>query len=110
MMPTVANIVTVVFAVVSAVLIYIAKKAKTPEKQTVIGCLLYITIALVIMGSGQWKKPQSFYIRYHGPHMEIELKELKEEITYYKNLKQEMIKRGWYKEETGEKGEAKHAE
>jgi hypothetical protein len=62
------------------------------------------------MGSGQWNKPQSFYVKYEGPHMELELKELQEEIEQFKEQKQEMIKRGWYKEETEEKGEAKQAE
>lgn len=110
MMPFIGNTVAVVAALVSALLIYLAKKARTLEKQTVMGCLLYITMALVIMGAGQWGKPQSFYIKYEGPHMELELKELQEEIKQFKNLKQEMIKRGWYKEETKDDAAAEKAE
>ena len=102
MMPVIANSVTVVAVLLSILLLYIARKAATLEKKTVMGSLLYLTVALILMGSGPWKKPQSFYLKYEGPHMKQELKELQEEIEYFDKLKQEMIERGWYEEEKGE--------
>ncbi|MEE8380832.1 MAG: hypothetical protein V3R78_03000 [Thermodesulfobacteriota bacterium] len=99
MMPVIANSVTVISVLLSILLLYIARKATTLEKKTVMGCLLYLTVALILMGSGPWKKPQSFYLKYEGPRMKQELKELQEEIEYFDKLKQDMIERGWYEEE-----------
>jgi len=104
MMPVIANYITVAAALGSLILIYAARKAATVEKKTVMGCLLYLTIALVIMGSGQWKKPQSFYLKYEGPHMKQELTELQEEIEYFDRLKADMIAKGLYQEETKDAG------
>lgn len=99
MMPLIANIITVVSLILSIVLLYIARKATTLEKKTVMGCLLYLTVAIILMGSGPWKKPQSFYLKYEGPNMKQELKELQEEIEHFETLKKEMIERGLYEEE-----------
>ena len=66
------------------------------------GCILYIAFSLVIMGSSQWKTPQSFYLKYEGPHMKQELKELQEEIEYFDKLKEDMIAKGLYKEDAQE--------
>ena len=98
MMPLIANIITFVTLILSIALLYIARKATTLEKKTVIGCLLYLTVAIILMGSGPWKKPQSFYLKYEGPNMKQELNELKEEIEYFETLKEEMIERGLYEE------------
>ena len=99
MMPLIANIITVVTLILSIVLLYIARKATTLEKKTVMGCLLYLTVAIILMGSGPWKKPQSFYLKYEGPNMKQELVELQEEIEHFEKLKKEMIDRGLYEEE-----------
>jgi len=99
MMPLIANIITVVTLILSIALLYTARKATTLEKKTVIGCLLYLTVAIILMGSGPWKKPQSFYLKYEGPNMKQELKELQEEIEYFEKVKNEMIERGLYEEE-----------
>jgi len=90
MMPSVSNIILVVFAMVSIILFYIAKKATTDEKKTVMGCLLYITITVVIMASGPWKKPQTFYLKYEPPHIAHEIEELQEELAYLNKLKKEL--------------------
>ena len=99
MMPVIANYVAVVAAIACLVLLYLARKAATIETKTVAGCLLYIAVSLVIMGSSQWKTPQSFYLKYEGPRMKQELKELQEKIDYFDKLKQDMIAKGLYKEE-----------
>ncbi len=99
MMPVIANYVTGIAAIACLVLLYLARKAASLEKKTVMGCILYIAVSLVIMGSGQWKTPQSFYLKYEGPHMKQELKALQEEIEYFDKLKEDMIAKGLYKEE-----------
>ena len=103
MMPLIANIITVVTLILSIALLYIARKATTLEKKTVMGCLLYLTVAIILMGSGPWKKPQSFYLKYEGPNMKQELKELQEEIEHFEKLKKDMIERGLYEEEKDDK-------
>ena len=90
LMPTLANIILAVFLLITIVLFYIAKKAQTAEKKTVMGCLLYITITVVIMASGPWKKPQSFYLKYEPSHIAHEIEELQEELAYLNELKKEL--------------------
>jgi len=90
LMPAVANIILAVFLLITIVLFYIAKKAQTAEKKTVMGCLLYITITVVIMASGPWKKPQSFYLKYEPSHIAHEIEELQEELAYLNKLKKEL--------------------
>ena len=90
MMPTVANVLFVVFMLLTVLLLYVARKAKTDERKTVMGCLLYLTITIVIMSLGQWKKPQSFYLKYEPAHIESEIEELKEELAYLNTLKRDL--------------------
>ena len=90
MMPMVANIILVIFLLLTILIFYTAKKATTAEKKTVMGCLLYITITVVIMASGPWKKPQSFYLKYEPSHIEHEIEELQEELAYLNKLKKEL--------------------
>ena len=103
LMPNIGNIVATIAAVISIALIIIAKKARKIETKTVMGCLLYITLALMLMGSGPWKKPSSFYVKYEGAHIEQEIKELQEEKEHIKKLKEYMIEKGWYEEEKDDK-------
>ena len=103
MMPLIDNVITVVTLILSIALLYIARKATTLEKKTVMGCLLYLTVAIILMGSGPWKKPQSFYLKYEVPNMKQELKELQEEIEHLEKLKKDMIERGLYEEEKDDK-------
>jgi hypothetical protein len=79
-----------VFLIVSIVLLVIARKAKTIEKKTVVGGILYLTISIVMMSSGQWKKPQDFYIKYESAGIPKELEGLKEEQAYIEHLKTRM--------------------
>lgn len=90
MMPAVANGLLVVFTLLTVLLLYVARKATTDEKKTVMGCLLYLTITIVIMSFSQWKKPQEFYLKYEPAHIEHEIEELKEELTYLNKLKTEL--------------------
>lgn len=90
MMPAVANVLFVVFTLLTILLFYVARKATTDERKTVMGCLLYLTITIVIMSSSQWNKPQAFYLKYEPAHIEHEIEELKEELIYLNKLKTEL--------------------
>jgi hypothetical protein len=90
MMPVVANVLLVVFTLLTILLLYAARKATTDERKTVMGCLLYLTITIVIMSSSQWNKPQAFYLKYEPAHIEHEIEELKEELIYLNKLKTEL--------------------
>jgi hypothetical protein len=90
LMPAVANVLLVVFTLLTVFLLYVARKATTDERKTVMGCLLYLTITIVIMSSSQWKKPQSFYLKYEPAHIEHEIEDLKEELIYLNKLKTEL--------------------
>ena len=89
-MPQISNVILLVFIIVSIVLLIIARKAKTIEKKTVVGGILYLTISIVMMSSGQWKKPQDFYIKYESAGIPKELEGLKEEQAYIEHLKTRM--------------------
>jgi hypothetical protein len=94
MMPVIANWVTIVFSVLSIVVLVFAWRTTSVVKKNVMGCLFYITIALIIMGSGQWKKPSDFYLKYESKHIGHEIEELKEEQEYLKYLTKYMIEEG----------------
>lgn len=52
--------------------------------------LLYLILSIVIMASGQWKKPQSFYLKYEGAAIEHEIGVMKGELEYINNLKMQL--------------------
>jgi hypothetical protein len=89
MMPSIANVVMVIALIVSILILYLAKKAATIERKTVMGGLLYITLSIVIMASGQWKKPQSFYLKYEGTAIEHEIESLKAELEHINTIKKQ---------------------
>jgi hypothetical protein len=89
-MSQLSTVIMLVFIIVSIVLLLIARKAATIEKKNVIGGILYITLSIVIMASGQWKKPQDFYIKYESAGIPHEIEGLKEELDYIEQLKTKM--------------------
>jgi hypothetical protein len=89
-MPQISNVIMLVFLIVSIVLLIIARKVKTIEKKTIVGGALYLTISIVMMSSGQWKKPQDFYIKYESAGLPQEIEGLKEEQAYIEHLKTRM--------------------
>jgi len=103
MMPVVANYITVASVIVTGVLLYTARKAPSIEKKTVMGCLLYLTISVLLMAPGQWKKPQAFYIKYEADHIEHEIKALQEERAKIIALKEYMVSKGLIESEEQEK-------
>lgn len=94
MMPVVANYITVVSVIATAILLYVARKTASIEKKTVMGCLLYLTISVLLMAPGQWKKPQSFYIKYEANHIEHEIASLQKEREKIIELKKYMVSKG----------------
>jgi hypothetical protein len=51
------------------------------------------------MGSSQWDKPSSFYVKYEASHIDHEIKELQEEKEYLQYLRNYMIEEGLATEE-----------
>lgn len=99
MMPVIANWVAAVFGIASLVILIFAWRTTSVVKKNVLGCLLYITFSLVIMGTSQWKTPSTFYVKYEAAHLEHEIEELREEKEYLEYLKNYMIEKGLAKEE-----------
>lgn len=90
LMPVIGSWVTIISAIICLILLTIAWKSSSIEKKTLLGCVLYIFFALVLMG-GQWKKPQTFYIKYEAKHIGHEIEELQEEQKYIKYLTEYML-------------------
>jgi hypothetical protein len=51
------------------------------------------------MGTSQWNKPSSFYVKYEAAHIDHEIQELQEEKEYLEYLRNYMIENGIAKEE-----------
>jgi hypothetical protein len=89
-MPVVATVIMWVAVIASIVLVIMAKRSATDVRKTVIGGILYIFLAIILMSSGPWKKPQDFYVKYEGTGLAEEVKGAQEEIQYIDHLKTRM--------------------
>ncbi|MCX5894433.1 MAG: hypothetical protein NTZ51_01175, partial [Proteobacteria bacterium] len=69
---------------------FLAKKAASIEKQTVLGGLLYLSISIVLMAFTQWQKPQTFYLLHEKPVIEHEINALQEELAYLDKLRAQL--------------------
>jgi hypothetical protein len=87
LMPKIANVLGIIGAALSIWVIYLAKKAATVEKQTVLGGLLYLTFSLVFMSQTLWQKPLTFYLKHERVAIEHEIRLMQEEIAYIDQLK-----------------------
>jgi len=99
MMPVIAGWVATVFGVASILILVFAWQATSAAKKNLLGCLLYLTLSLVIMGLSQWKTPSKFYVKYEGAHLDHEIQELQEEKEHLNYLREYMLKEGLAKEE-----------
>ncbi|MEI6126462.1 MAG: hypothetical protein WCQ99_07915 [Pseudomonadota bacterium] len=90
MMPRIANVIMSAALIASAVVLYMAKNAATLEQNTVMGGLLYLTLSVVIMAAGQWKKPQGFYLKYEPAVIAHDMKLKKEELEHINSLKRQL--------------------
>jgi hypothetical protein len=89
-MSTIANLLAMICALLSVVVLSCAKKSTTDIKITVIGGLLYLTVSVVLMALTQWQKPQTFYLQHERPVIEHEIQALQEELEYIDKLKGEL--------------------
>jgi hypothetical protein len=99
MMPVIASWVAIVFGMVSILILVFAWRATSTARKNLLGCLLYLTMSLVIMGSSQWKTPSKFYVKYEGAHLDHEIRELQEEKEHLNYLREYMLKEGLATEE-----------
>jgi hypothetical protein len=90
-MPVVANGVAIASVLAAIIILRIAKKTSSMEVKTVMGCLLYIALALLIMGSDQWKKPQKFYVKYEAAQIDGKIQELQKEKEHLDYLTRYML-------------------
>jgi hypothetical protein len=86
-MPMVSNGLLLIALILSIIILIMARKAKTIERKNVLGGILYITLSIVIMAAGQWKKPQEFYIKFESAGLKDDIEEAKEEAAYIEHLK-----------------------
>ena len=93
MMPVIGNWVATVFGIVSIAILVIAWRTPSVVKKTVLGCLLYLTFSLFLMGSGAWKTPSKFYVKYEAAHIGHEIQEMQEEQEYMDFLKKYMLEK-----------------
>lgn len=91
MMGMVANIIMVVFLIASIIILVMARKSASLERKTVLGGVFYLMLNIVLMSSGQWKQPQSFYIKYGVQEIEQEIQELQKELEHITRIKQQMV-------------------
>lgn len=91
MMGTIANMITLIFLAISAIILYLAKKAPSIERKTILGGILYITLSIVLSASSQWKKPQSFYIKYGAAELETQIAEMQKELDHINEIKKQII-------------------
>jgi hypothetical protein len=90
MMGLIANIITVVFLIISIVILYRARKTTSIERKTILGGILYITLSIVLSASSQWKTPQSFYIKYGAAELEAQIGEMQRELDHINEIKKQM--------------------
>ena len=93
LMPTIGSWVTIISSIVAIIILVMSWRSTSIEKKTLLGCILYIFIALMMMG-GQWKKPQTFYVKYEAAEIYNEIDELAEEKAHIEMLKKYMLEEG----------------
>ena len=89
--------------VITLLCLIIAWRATKPETKTLMGIIMYISLTLIMLGFGQWKKPQAFYVKHEAKAIENELKELEEKREHIKKLEQWMIDDGMIKDPNAKK-------
>ena len=100
MMPTISYSVGTIAVILSVLLLVIARKSPKKTTQTVMGCLLYITLSLALMGFSSWTKPQAFYVKYEAKHIDHEIEALTAQRAYIKQLRSQMLASGQLDPET----------
>jgi hypothetical protein len=102
-MPKYANLWGIAGVVITVVCLMVAWRATKPETKILMGIIMYISLTLMMLGFGQWKKPQKFYVEHEGVAIENELKELEEDKIHLEELRQWMIEDGMIKDPNAKK-------
>ncbi len=94
LMWAIGNAIAAVFTILSLIILWLSRRTESLAQKTLLGCILYITISLVMMGAGQWKNPSKFYVKYEAGHIDHEIEELQAEKEHLEYLKWYMIYNG----------------
>ncbi|MBN2108769.1 MAG: hypothetical protein JW832_15190 [Deltaproteobacteria bacterium] len=71
--------------IASILILRASRKTESLERKTILGCIFYIVFALILM-SGQWKEPQTFYVKYEAAHIGHEIESLKQDQANLERL------------------------
>jgi hypothetical protein len=90
MMPIIAYTVGVAAALLSVALLVVARRSRSPETRNAMGALLFLSVSLVLMGFGPWKRPQSFYLEHEPAHIQHQIDQLKKRKDRIERLRQQL--------------------
>lgn len=83
-----ANIFLIVSIILSIVVLYFALHSSSDIKQLVLGGVLYLLLSIILMSAGQWRKPQSYYLKFEKDNIEYKIDKLNSELEYLKQLQE----------------------
>jgi hypothetical protein len=89
-MGSMSTLVLIGSLIATYIILRTAKRTDSIEKKTMLGCIFYIVFALILM-SGQWKEPQTFYVKYEAAALAGEIKELQHDQANLERLSDYMI-------------------
>ena len=89
-MGSMSTLVLIGSLIATYIILRTAKRTDSIEKKTMLGCIFYIVFALILM-SGQWKEPQTFYVKYEAAAIPGEIKELQHEQAKLESLSDYMV-------------------
>jgi hypothetical protein len=84
-MAPMGNLVLFGSLIASFLILRASGKTESLERKTILGCIFYIVFALILM-SGQWKEPQTFYVKYEAAHLDHEIEALQEDKVTLERL------------------------
>ena len=87
-MGVIANIFLVVSIILSLMVLYASFRSSSHLKQLVLGGVLYLLLSIVLMSAGQWRKPQSHYLKYEKDNIEYKIDQLNSELEHLKQLQE----------------------
>lgn len=85
-MPVAANIFLALSIILSAIVLVVVFRTTSELKQLVLGGVLYLLLSVMLMSTGQWKKPQTYYLKYEKGNIEYKFDHLNKELDYLKKL------------------------
>ncbi|MDD3654862.1 MAG: hypothetical protein PHO01_11930 [Desulfotomaculaceae bacterium] len=89
LMPVIANIFLAISLLSSIWIIYKSRKDTSVLQQIVLGGILYLTVSIILMSAGQWKQPQSYYLKYEKSNLEYQLNQMQNELDYINDLREQ---------------------